>query len=70
MAPFYPFNIPQDVQQVLEVIFTSDMPWFMGFNFNGDLQVAIRAPHELIVAALVMPKGAITPPAPTIYCPM
>lgn len=69
MAPFYPFDIPEDVQHVLEVIFTSDMPQFVGFDSNGNLQITIQALCELIVTTLVMPEGTITPPAPSMYRP-
>jgi len=69
MIPFYPFDTPEDIQQVLEVIFIADMTQFMGFDSNGDLRVTIWAPQELIVATLIMPKGVPTAPAPSIHRP-
>jgi len=63
MVPSYPLVIPEDVQQVLQVIYEADVR-FVGFNSNGDLCVAIWSPAELIITAIVIRAGAPLPPPP------
>jgi len=63
MVPSYPLAIPEDVQQVLQVIYEADVR-FVGFDSNGDLCVAIRSPAELVIAAIVVQAGALLPPPP------
>ena len=63
MVPSYPLIIPEDVQQVLQVIYEADVR-FMGFDSNGDLCVAVQSPAELIIAAIVIQAGAPLPPPP------
>jgi len=64
MVPTYPLVIPKDVQQVLQVIYEADV-WFVGFDSNGDLCVAIWSPAELIIVAVVVQAGAVLPPPPS-----
>ena len=63
MVPSYPLVIPEDVQQVLQVIYEADVR-FVGFDSNGDLCVAVQSPAELIIAAIVIQAGAPLPPPP------
>ena len=63
MVPSYPLVIPDNVQQVLQVIYAVDI-WFMGFNSNGDLCAAIHCPAALTIAAAVVQEGALLPSPP------
>jgi len=64
MVPYYPFDLPEDCQQAVEVIYQVDMPRFVSFDSNGDLYIAIWAHPEIVIAAMVAPPGAPLPPAP------
>ena len=66
MVPFYPLSMPEDMQLVVQAIFSADAPRFVGLDSNGDLQVAIQAPSELVVSAIVMLEGAQLPPPPNV----
>ena len=69
MVPTYSFDLPEETQQVLQIIYSADMPRFAGFDSNGNLFVAIRSSPELVVAAIVVPPGAPFPPAPSLNAP-
>ena len=64
MVPTYPLVIPEDVQQVLQVIYETDIR-FVSFNSNSDLCVAIWSPTELIIVVVVVQVGALLPPPPS-----
>ena len=66
MVPFYPLNMHEDVQLVVQALFSADMPRFVGLDSNSDLQVAIQASPELVASTIVMPEGAQLPPPPNI----
>jgi len=53
MVPSYPLAIPDDVQQVLQVIYEADIR-YVGLDSNGDLCVAYWCPPELIIVAVVI----------------
>jgi len=55
MVPYYPFDLLEDCQQAIKVIYEVVMPCFVGFDSNGDLYVAIQASPEVIVTAMVAP---------------
>ena len=61
MAPTLVYAIPDDVQQVLQVQHKHHPPVYVGIDSNGDLQVAAKAPGELITMSLAMPPDW-TPP--------
>ena len=57
MLPTLVYAIPDDVQQVLQVQHKNHPPVYIGIDSNGDLQVAAKAPGDLITLSVAMPSG-------------
>ena len=57
MVPTLVYAIPDDVQQVLQVQHKNHPPVYIGIDSNGDLQVAAKAPGELVTISVAMPPG-------------
>ena len=55
ITPFLVYAIPDDVQQVLQVQHKHHPPVYIEIDSNGDLQMAIKAPGELITMSVIMP---------------
>ena len=63
MTPFLVYTIPDDVQQVLQVQHKHHPPVYIGIDSNGDLQVAAKAPRDLVTMSVIMPSDWSPPPS-------
>ena len=58
MVPTFSKHMPESIQQVIRVIPVGSHWYYIGFDTNGDLQVAAQAPCKLVTTLVYIPGSS------------
>ncbi|KIM58275.1 hypothetical protein SCLCIDRAFT_1098160 [Scleroderma citrinum Foug A] len=67
MVPIFSKHMPESIQQAIRVIPVGSHRYYLGFDTNGDLQVAAQAPRKLVTTPVYIPATKSDQVAPPTF---